>query len=415
MVTIPSGTTTTAAVDPYGGYDPSGYEAPAPYIPPTGGQRPKDPGAQVVTPPLPQPVVIPPKYTPGPGQVFTPPPGGKGVVLPVVPQQPVIQQPPAAITPTMPVMPPRAGATSQFIASGAPGVVESAPYVPSNVAQRLTPIQTESVNPLGINQKYGQWYNYWLRQLGLPQPGETRARAPDLEPSGVGSATREQTDFEQFMGSTLFDPEGYKALGRAVSGAVGTVGGLLGPVTAPTEGVDPRAEALAGGQINRVRYRLADGTDSRYVLEDGTKRKHAANMAFLMSQGQLPSIIQRSVQTLNGWSDQDMIDRGFFFNEKIDAWVYGEEIGEEAPQVAGAASPYPSMPGYGYSYNYPSGGGYPYYGGGGGGYPYPVGGGGVEINFPEGTKSFVDQQQAGRVPQRTREQAARFGAVSWRI
>ena len=69
-----------------------------------------------------------------------------------------------------------------------------------------TPIQTESVNPLGANQRYGQWYNYLLRRAGLPQPGivgGTRERTqytPAELQALVGGEGGGPSDWEQFLG-----------------------------------------------------------------------------------------------------------------------------------------------------------------------------------------------------------------------
>ena len=131
VLTIP----TAAAVDPYGGYTPS-PGVPAPYVPPV-----VDPYAGYTpSPSVPAPYVPPPPpvdpyggYTPSPGvpKTYPGPP-------PPVPQP---------LTPTMPTMPPRAGATAQF--QQPVGAKQYYPTAPIAQPQRLLPTTFPTSSPYG--------------------------------------------------------------------------------------------------------------------------------------------------------------------------------------------------------------------------------------------------------------------------
>ena len=111
-----------------------------------------------------------------------------------------------------------------------------------------------------------------------------------------------------------------------------------------------------------------------------------------------------------GITRAELIAAGYVEDEFGD-WWRGGMTPEEAAQVAATG-----------------GGGGAYYprgcvGGGGAGQPRAAGGGGygyggaggIEINFPEGGRAFVNQQQRGVSPTGRNIRPARMGAVSWRI
>jgi hypothetical protein len=122
----------------------------------------------------------------------------------------------------------------------------------------------------------------------------------------------------------------------------------------------------------------------------------AENTLTIMEGGARPKFLSRREQLLIGFSDEQMQEMGYVFDEENKQWILGEII--EGPQNYGAAAPY----GYGYSPRYGRG-----YGGGGGRY-----GGGGGYTYPQ---SFVERQRRGLVPEQARNRPARFGAVTWRI
>jgi hypothetical protein len=140
---------------------------------------------------------------------------------------------------------------------------------------------------------------------------------------------------------------------------------------------------------------------------ENLEKQRARHVAMSLMRGDYPQVILESDRIHMGFSTSDMEGQGYVWDAEKEHWIYAGVT--EGPEVAGATKTYGGGGG-GYA-------GYPRTGGGGGGYGYPVfgAGGGVEINFPEGTQSFVRRGQRGVTPQQRRNQAARFGAVSWRI
>jgi len=203
-----------------------------------------------------------------------------------------------------------------------------------------------------------------------------------------------------------------------------------GGATAPFTGLYQQRYGIpvVGGEVQGYildpygKFRDAEGNLITYTDESGRERpfdpatqknvdrQKARNIRQLLDLGIRPQRISDQERLYLQLSEEEMKGIGYVWDEEQQNWIAGEIL-EEAPQSYGAAAPYPGYGGYGYGYQ-------PRYGGGGGGYGYPVyggGGGGVEINFPEGGRSFVEQQRRGQTPQQRRNQAARFGAVTWRI
>ena len=122
-----------------------------------------------------------------------------------------------------------------------------------------------------------------------------------------------------------------------------------------------------------------------------------------------------------GWTDAELIAYGYI-QDQFGDWIFGgREAGVPEGVAGGGGYGYPC---YAYpAYQYPT----PTYptGGGGEGYTYPqsfVGreGGPYPQSFVgrEGRpyqQSFVGREQRGMTPEQTRNMAARFGAVNWRI
>jgi hypothetical protein len=131
-------------------------------------------------------------------------------------------------------------------------------------------------------------------------------------------------------------------------------------------------------------------------MQKDIDRQKASNDSQAIGNGLWPTFISKSSQNYNKWSDAQMEEAGYWFDEENQQWVYGGPLDD--PQTLGAAAPY----GYG-------GSGYPYYGGRGGGGGGYVGG---DYTYPQ---SFVGREQRGATPQANQNRAARFGAVTWRI
>jgi hypothetical protein len=177
-------------------------------------------------------------------------------------------------------------------------------------------------------------------------------------------------------------------------------------------------EAIADAKFDEktgwgtVRYILADGTVSKSYAASGLTAKDMADsrkehLEMMLLRGEFPQIIWDDSRRSLGISDEQLKERGYFWNEEKGYWEFGEPL-PDAPQTYGAGR------GYGGYYNYPSRG---YRGGGGrrgggGSYSYPSYLPREQEPFP---RSFVGKEQRGQVPQADRRRAARFGAVTWRI
>jgi hypothetical protein len=184
----------------------------------------------------------------------------------------------------------------------------------------------------------------------------------------------------------------------------------------PTESGTEQGYILRGyrdAQGNLIKFRDEEG--NLIPLDEAAKRnverQKAEDKKRLIERRVRPMFISDYERNYLRISKEDMQSMGYAWDEESQQWILGEGTAE-SPQVYGAGAPRGYAGGY-----YPRS-----YGGGGGGGGYPVGGygdpmagGGIEINFPEGRQSFVQRGQRGVSPQQRRNQAARFGAVSWRI
>ena len=253
--------------------------------------------------------------------------------------------------------------------------------------------------------------------------------------------------FETFRGSTLNDPEGYKALWQGIQarnqaaraegrpstftgGAVGQIArdvfdvpgtgistgfGDLG--VAPPDGwessINQVTTAQAQGQERGVQwYRMlmGEGREDRmfaYVWDEETPqeellKQRAGHVADSLNRDDYPQIILESDRRLMKMSNEDMQELGYVWDEDKEHWIYGGAI--EEPQTFGAAS----LPGWGYNYPRRGGGG----GRGGGSYSYPSYLPRKQEPFPQ---SFVGREQPGGIPGLAQIRAARFGAITWRI
>jgi hypothetical protein len=179
-------------------------------------------------------------------------------------------------------------------------------------------------------------------------------------------------------------------------------------------------EAIADAKFDEktgwgtVRYILADGTVSKSYAASGLTAKdmrdnRTEHLEMMLLRGEFPQIIwddaRRNLD--NPLTDEELDKLGYIWNPDKGYWEYAE-----AP--AGTPQSYGAARGYGGYYNYPSRGrrGGRGRGGGGGSYSYPSYLPREQEPFP---RSFVGQEQRGRVPQEDRQRAARFGAVTWRI
>jgi hypothetical protein len=144
----------------------------------------------------------------------------------------------------------------------------------------------------------------------------------------------------------------------------------------------------------------------------GPEPLRSSIIEFYLENGMLPAIIFREDIARLGITEAELIAAGYV-KDQFGDWIRGEMTPAEMERVAEEG-------GGGGAY-YPRGGGGPRAGGdpragGVGGYPgYGGGFGGIEINFPEGLRSFVQQQQRGVSPTGRSVRPARMGAVTWRI
>lgn len=137
----------------------------------------------------------------------------------------------------------------------------------------------------------------------------------------------------------------------------------------------------------------------------GPEPLRSSIIEYYLDNGLLPLIFFREDIARLGITEAELIAAGYV-KDQFGDWIRGTMTPAETERVAEGG-------GGGGTY-YPRRGGGARAGGGGGGYAYG-GGRGIEINFPEGTQSFVQRAQRGVSPTGRNIRPARMGAVNWRI
>ena len=398
------------------GQKPSTYK---PFVPvakkpgqtPSGGKQPGTP----ITP-----VQIPPKWQPPPGVPYSPP-AQQPKTPPSVSQPPYI---PPDMRPTEATRQPppvqradlsqynearRIGYVPQPAQASRQGLIPGALRVAQNILPG-TPIDSAIQGYMdrlyrNIAPRARSILNQGARNLEntppfyTPPGYEDRSRAGTINPPalalrGLANRVGPRADLSQY---------------NVARGGLGQTNAAKSMIPGGEQEVDPETGVIW------YRMKLNDGTDSHMMnygvstadadangqlteeAIDKYESQRADHVGLSITRGEWPQIILESDQIKLGYSDDWMLERGYYWNEDKGYWEHGQPIGD-APQTSGAAMPYS---GYGYGTS-------------GTRYSYPKGGGGTYSPY-QGYADYTEPGQRGFKPQQIQNRPGRFGMITWRI